>query len=84
MIGAFSSFSSITGNLGVFSIVPLPLVVYLILLGLEVKMQSVGRCVTEDQAPLVEFRAVVVKFVVAFDKRPNVIAVTSRVTSVQV
>src|SRR5262245_60519602 len=71
--------SEFRGRIEPLALVAAALVIPLVLLKLEVKVQPARRGVVKDDAPLVELRAVVVKFVVARNEWPHVIAIATGV-----
>ena len=63
----------------VAGLLTLDVVIVLGFLHLEVQVHSTRRAVIEHDAPLVQLATVVVKFVIAIDKRPNIVPVSARV-----
>jgi|GEM_PF-5228826 len=54
-------------------------VVHFVFLQFEMQVETVCRGMIEDDAPLVEFRAIVVELRVAFDEGPDVVAIAAGV-----
>ncbi len=62
-----------------FTLLAGSVVVHFVFLEFEVEVEAAGGGVVEDDAPLVELGAVVVEFVIAFDERPDVVAIAAGV-----